>query len=651
MKYNILLSSIIIIVLVISTFSRVDYDTAVNTISNTSNISIVHQLDMYNHNRYHIADLDGWFNYRVTSYIINNNIESYLNWTYDKSWYCGIDKEHNPCSTQINKSRPLHILSAILYKIINYYYNIQLYDFIQFIPVIFGNLFLIGIFFVTREFIDITKMSTKARDIAGISAMIFTSSHYFMIPHISPGHFTVESLGLLFSIWFMFIFLKIYSIIKNNTKHNINTILYVLLLSVLCVILAFISYETYKASIYFVGVVLLYIIIDILIISLKRYRINKSNQVYLYVFITIIILTTCIISFSIYYLYDTIGENEYSRLIYVIAPWTDTDILNNSITENRDKTIRTLYYHFIFIILSSITVYCILFKKEWFRFSILLLIVLISSAYFTQSYGRLEILLVIALSITSGLTIATLLHRFQENTRITDILPEVMILLSVTSILVLIPFSMYNYTTILYGINDNNIWPDALQYIIDNTKHNDIILSVWDYGHLLQLTERYTINDGLTYNSNIIYGIYNMMYSEYDTAINELDQVNVDYFLIYYVYEIQQEDYNNWNVYNHRFVPSIYYHYDLIIHSMSNSFDLSDAVFDNLTNISTIKNNITKNDIFDSFIYDILPNKITYNNNTYNYKTNSTLDIVYHSPIYISNNTQYYDGILIYKIP
>src|ERR687889_2581060 len=76
---------------------------------------------------FYLNEFDPYFNYRATKYLVDNGLESYLNWHDRTSWY------PEGRSVAITSQAGLHIITAFLYNTIGN--SISLLDFTIVLPV------------------------------------------------------------------------------------------------------------------------------------------------------------------------------------------------------------------------------------------------------------------------------------------------------------------------------------------------------------------------------------------------------------------------------------------------------------------------------------------------------------------------------------
>ena len=107
--------------------------------------------------------------------------------------------------------------------------------------------------------------------------------------------------------------------------------------------------------------------------------------------------------------------------------------------------------------------------------------------------------------------------------------------------------------TILTGATNHpasNDWLDTLEWIKTNTPENSIVASWWDYGYWIQtMSERTTIIDNATIGSWQISKIAQTFLSNPDEGWNILQNMNVDYLVVFIAGERLDAKYNDEQIY------------------------------------------------------------------------------------------------------
>ena len=148
---------------------------------------------------FELNEFDPFFNYRATQHIVDNGLNSYLDWNDSLSWH--------PHGRNVSETSQvmLHLTAAATYWIFGG--GMDLYDFTILFPVIFGSLSAIVLFAIVRVIGGTT---------AGLfSALLFSVSLPILIR--SPmGWFKSEPLGLFFAL--LAVYLLLSGINSQNKK-------------------------------------------------------------------------------------------------------------------------------------------------------------------------------------------------------------------------------------------------------------------------------------------------------------------------------------------------------------------------------------------------------------------------------------------------
>ena len=193
-------------------------------------------------------------------------------------------------------------------------------------------------------------------------------------------------------------------------------------------------------------------------------------------------------------------------------------------------------------------------KKEMIMFALIIGLV---GVYVSSAFVRLEVFAAISVIILSSIGLAILtqeifkIKTFSEKKKVStssvsrklkiSYVVGIVILLVIPTIL---PVNgnwingIKAPPTILNGGTTYNIatddWPDALNWIKQNTPNDAVIASWWDYGYwITTLGERKSLADNATINSTRIQQIAKTFLSTPDNGWEILQDMDADYFLIY----------------------------------------------------------------------------------------------------------------------
>ena len=154
---------------------------------------------------YYLNEVDPYFNFRATKYLLDNNIDAYLTWHDTMTWY------PEGRSIAITSQAGLHILTALLYTVFGH--GISLLDFTIVMPVIFSSLTTLVIFALVRT------VSPIGGTTAGMFAALLFAFSPVLVQRGNLGWFKSEPLGLFFGLLAVYLFL---SIIKRRGGEEVE---------------------------------------------------------------------------------------------------------------------------------------------------------------------------------------------------------------------------------------------------------------------------------------------------------------------------------------------------------------------------------------------------------------------------------------------
>ena len=538
-----------------------------------------------------LNEFDPFFNYRATQYILDNGINSYLSWNDNLSWY------PNGRDISLNSQVFLHITTAISYWIFGM--GSELYDFTIIFPVIIGSLTTVVIFFLVRL-------------IGGTSAGLFASLLFSIsLPILlrgMVGWFKSEPLGLLFGILSTFLFL--YGLKNKNTKYSYFGISLAGILAIFSIsawggsqffiipigffifIIPFfkndssVKWKLLLFSTFLLSSSLLFerlsfnfitgsnglLIISSTIFAFSLLFLKNKNETFKNNFLPIALVIMLVI-ISITIISDTIiFESTYShRYLNSINPFlTNSDPLVDSISEHQTVSIgQSFLLHTILMIFSGIGIWLIFEKniidEKSSKFIIFAMIFAIAGVYISSTFARLEIFASISLIIFSSIALSILVKHVikKKNNENKKFIFLPLFIIGIFALL-LSPFFILDINpvyvmasappTILNGGTMFNIatndWKSTLEWINQNTDKNAVIASWWDYGYWIQtLGERATISDNSTLSTKIIQNIAKILLDNPESAWNTLNEMEVDYFVIFVTAERLPNEYNGDRLY------------------------------------------------------------------------------------------------------
>ncbi|MDB3956418.1 glycosyltransferase family 39 protein [Candidatus Nitrosopelagicus sp.] len=508
-----------------------------------------------------LFEFDPFFNFRATEYVLENGYDAYFQWIDEKSWHpFGRDISEN---SQVS----LHISASIFYQLFGS--NSSLYDFVIIFPLVIGSLTAISVFAFVRV-LGGTTAGLLAALMFSVSAPIFTRGLI--------GWFKSEPLGLFFAFLAMYLFVS--GIMFNKGKFSFiklvfagiflalglsswGGILFFLIPIVLFyLILPFLKREKnftiWAAPVFSVSLILSLLLFErtstftigyagllvglstvfVVVCELIKKFSNESKHIRN----CSIFLTSIIIAMIGVFASGIVGLPGF-RYLNAMNPFlTSLDPLTDSVSEHMTTSITTSYtFVSVFIIFGIIGI--------WFLFSrktidlkidkrIFALIIGIAAIYISSSFVRLELFASVGLIILGSIGLAILFKKILESNIFSStkiLFCGVILGLFLTPVILPEDLSWSSWAefppTILHGGSffqiSTNDWPDAMNWLKNNTSEDAIIASWWDYGYwITTLSNRTTIVDNATV---IDWQIKKMAYSLITTPENSWQILNSHY--------------------------------------------------------------------------------------------------------------------------
>ena len=489
---------------------------------------------------FELNEFDPFFNYRATEFIVENGLPAYLEWHDDLSWH--------PYGRDISSTSQvmLHTTAATLYQIFGM--GSSLYDFTIWFPVVISSLTAIIIFALVR-----TISSTTA----GLFASLFFAISPILILRGSIGWFKSEPLGLFYGL--LAVYLLLSGLKSDKGKISVAKIVgagillsfgiaswggiqfFILPIGILFLALPFLRKDNkfvIWTSIIFTSVFLLvtmsfektgiafvfglngFFLIGctaFLVVCIVIRRMFSKSQLR----VSLALLGGSIISGIVIVSSGVINLPTFRYLNAANPFLITTDMLNDSVSEHATTSLDISFYFFsILMVFAGIGAWLLLQKKVNYSFKIkgemaaFALIIGLVGVYFSSAFVRLEVFgsisIIILASIGISILISKILKVQQKPTgAITKIsfLVVIIILLMVPMVYpeklnwsnnnVGLPISILHSAT-KYDISTND-WPDAMQWVNENTPKDAVIAAWWDYGYWIStLGERKTLADNAT---------------------------------------------------------------------------------------------------------------------------------------------------------
>ncbi len=531
---------------------------------------------------FELNEFDPFFNFRATEFLVNNGFDAYYSWHDYMSWH--------PEGRDISGTSQsmLHITAATTYKIFGG--SIPLYDYTILFPVVIGSLTAVSVFALIRVIGGTT---------AGLFGAMFYAVSVPIAVRGTIGWFKSEPLGLFYGVIGLYLFLsgiksenakialpKIVGagmILAFSLASWGGTQFFIIPLGMFIIALPF--FRTDKKFLVwsiplFVGSLLLtsslfdrpgvgfvtgiggislivstaFLVISCVLQKFSRDEVRlRNNGIFLAIFIIVSILAVITIIDS-----EDLPSFRYQNALNPFL--TTNDPLVDSVSEHATTTIKTSFmFHSVLMIFAGFAIwYIIKNKKEAIdpRFNlkndmmIFSLIMGMAGVYAASTFIRLELFASVSIIILASLGLSILVKEFIINRgirtprRLTKI-----IFLGLIGVFLLIPITFpanANWVatvkappTILNGGSSYAIatsdWPDALDWLKENTPEDAVVAAWWDYGYwITTLGERTTLADNATLSTEKIQKIAQMFLSSPDKAYRILtEELDADYVVVY----------------------------------------------------------------------------------------------------------------------
>lgn len=534
-----------------------------------------------------LNEFDPFFNYRATKFIVDNGIGEYISWHDQMSWY-PMGRDVSATSQEM-----LHITAAILYQIFGG--GLSLYEFVIWLPVVFGSLTAIVVFALVRVIAGTT---------AGLFASLFYAVSVPIIVRGTVGWFKSEPLGLFYGILGLYLFLSaLYS--KNNKisfaklvgggvfvafglaswggiqylviplsifflvlpffRSDSKFLLWsipVFVASLLLTTLAFerpgISFVTGFGGFSLIGTTAYFVVSIVLMKKSGPKRLRNG----------LLLLGGTIIGGISILLINTVNPVLHASFRYLNAvnPFLTTkDPLVDSVAEHATTTLaQSFFFYSILMVFAGLGIwlifrnkeklqeYSIKFKTEMLVFSLIIGLV---GIYVSSTFVRLELFGSISLIILASIGLSIIISEIFKNKKTEGKKPvkqtSLAVKISFAAVIIallIVPTvlptngswigSVKAPPTILNGGSMFNIatndWPDAMNWLKNNTPKDAVVASWWDYGYwITTLGERTSLADNATIFTSQIQKIARMLLSPPDEAWTQLNQLEADYVLVY----------------------------------------------------------------------------------------------------------------------
>ena len=488
---------------------------------------------------FELSEFDPFFNYRATQFMVENGLPAYLEWNDDLSWH--------PYGRDISATSQvmLHTTTTMLYQ--TFGIGSSLYDFTIWFPVVISSLTTIIIFVVVR---------TIGGTTAGLFASLFFAISPILVLRGSLGWFKSEPLGLFYGL--LAVYLLLSGIKSDKGKVSIAKIVggaillgfglaswggvqfFILPIGLFFLALPFMRKDNkfiLWTSVIFTSVFLLvtvsfektgfafisglsgFFLIGcnaFLVACIVIRRISNKAQLRngLALLGGAIIAGIAIVSSGM------IGLPSFRYLNAANPFLITTDVLTDSVSEHATTTIDISFYFLsILMVFAGIGAWLLFQKKVNHSLKIkgemaaFALIIGFLGIYFSSAFVRLEVFGSISVIILSSIGISILISKILKGEhKPTSVVTKISFLVIIVALLV-VPMAYpernwsnsnaANPATILnsgtsFNISTND-WPDAMQWLKENTPEDAVIAAWWDYGYWIStLSERKTLSDNAT---------------------------------------------------------------------------------------------------------------------------------------------------------
>jgi len=489
---------------------------------------------------FELTEFDPFFNYRATQFMVENGLPAYLEWHDDLTWH--------PYGRDISATSQvmLHTSAATLYQIFGL--GSSLYDFTIMFPVVVSSLTAIVIFVLVR---------TIGGTTAGLFASLFFAVSPIIVLRGSIGWFKSEPLGLFYGL--LAVYLLISGIKSGKGKVSIVKIVgagillafglaswggvqfFILPIGLFFLALPFMRKDSkfiICASVIFTSVFLLvtglfektsvgfisslngFFLIGcttFLVACVVIRRIINKNQLRSGIALLggAVIAGIAIISSGVITLPSFRYLNAANPFLIT------TDVLTDSVSEHATTTTDISFFFFSILMVFAGLGAWLLFQKKVNRslkikgeMAAFALIIGFLGIYFSSAFVRLEVFGAISVIILSSIGVSILISKIlKAEHKPTSIVTKISFLVIIAALLI-VPMvypEKLNWSnnsenipiTILNSGTHNNIstndWPDAMQWLRENTPEDAVIAAWWDYGYWIStLAERKTLADNAT---------------------------------------------------------------------------------------------------------------------------------------------------------
>ena len=530
---------------------------------------------------FELNEFDPFFNYRATQFIVENGLSEYFDWHDELSWY--------PYGRDIsaNSQNILHIFTAITYSIFGN--GVDLYDYVIIFPAIIGSLttltvfalgrivggtsvglfssllFSISIPFLVRGQIGWFKSEPLGMFLSTLSIYLFLSGIYttnkkLVFTKMFLGGIILTSSisawgGNQYFVMILGIFIFSLALIKKPKFSIWSVPTFVIGCLSSALVFERLSYDfIFGLS----GIALVIPTVFFVISSYleKIFSYERSRKMIFIVMSIILIITFTLVTINFIHL-SIYNENLFFytgsyRYLNALNPFLITsNPLIESISEHAVAQLpNSFIFHSVTMIFGSIGIWLLLSKtKEIINVKssmiIFLLIMGFLGMYISSAFMRLEVFAALSLILLSSTALSILIKTIlikKLNFSYKLIFITLLITILVLPLTIIPGGSIFtishNPPTILNGGTNYNIssndWNETLEWIKNNIDEKSVIASWWDYGYWIQTKgERTSYVDNATLITHSIENIAKIFFSEPNEAWKSLNELNIQYILIF----------------------------------------------------------------------------------------------------------------------
>ncbi len=531
---------------------------------------------------FYLNEFDPYFDYRATKFILDNGLDAYWNWHDDMSWY---PEGRDIAATS---QSGLHVSAAMMYQIFGG--GSDLMDFTIMFPVVIGSLTVIVVFALVRVLGGTT---------AGLFASLLFAFTPPIILRGNLGWFKSEPLGLFFALIASYLFISAirHKEIKYAIP---KAVFGGLLLGLANASWGGIQYFSIPIALFFLALpffrrdltIPMYVAIAFtvftLVAALGFPRPGMSfvaglpgiamagTTVYLIAanFVgrlgseksrnrNLSFLLIAFVAAGI----GLIAAGAYAppsfRYINAVNPFTGSDnALVESVAEHLTPTIVDYFLDFsILLMFAGLGIWLAFQRRN--DAAVFALILGITGVYVSATFARLLVFASVGIIVLASIGLYEVTRHIMERKEasvskgkkkqeavLAGAPSTKIIYVAVVIAMLLVPVFYPPYSSWITAVDmptaianggsvfrtQTDDWPQAMQWISENTEEDAVIAAWWDYGYwITTLGERTTIADNATINSTRIEALSKMFIGDQEAGAQIAQDLDVDYILVYVV--------------------------------------------------------------------------------------------------------------------